>query len=392
MHTLGRTVGRPAGGDLFEQIPTAVVVLFTLLLPGQHRTTRAGIRCGRARRNATGDTAAVQAPTVGCPIGIGLRRGVWQRHLGLRETLKIAVVVVGVIVVILVAPIVALALAMTTARGLGTRNARVDVAQEILVAPGRTDPIGGRCAALHDLAAPVFVVGGATDIRRVLDAHAREAGTIQRVVIVGPAIGPPGIAMGLHPGNTLVPPSSIVEIGDVVLVEALRPEVTRPGRTAVAGSGPIGTTVRRGGRVAEQVGVVLPFLGVGDGDHRRVETGAVGALLGDLAQRQIARRAGVLIGIGISHRLRSALVVGENVLMQEVALHLHLDIIEHIGAHDFGRDRATGAGKIRRVIAARGATAAAAATVEQMGNTGAGIKMDIHPGIPGRTGRTGVMT
>jgi dienelactone hydrolase/PAS domain-containing protein len=130
---------------------------------------------------------------------------------------------------------------------------------------------------------------------------------------------------------------------------------------------------------------VLLLLRVLDRDHRRVQAGAVCAFLLDIAQREIACHALVLPGVGFLLRLWPTLVIREEIFMQEVALDLHFDIVQNIGAHHLRGRKPTRPGEIRRIVATGGAATTAAAAIEQTGNALAGIEVDIHVGMPGRT-------
>src|SRR5579883_200386 len=360
-HTRRRTVGGPAPVDLFEQMALAIVVLLLLLAAREHGRQRAAAIAGVAGYHAvgyrTGDAAIGQTPAGRGSIGVDLVRAIGLGHLHLLEALEVAVVVVGEVVIVLVAPVIGLT---TRVAGIGRVRARVggpDAGlQIVLVAPGGADPIGSGGPTGDHHMAPVFVVGPSTGVGRGLRRGASEG-------IVGRAtIDAPGVAVRLFPADALVPTASIVQGGDIEGGPALRPQVANG-----AGARRIGirTTVGVGRGEGEEVGIVLPLLRVADGDHRRIQAGAVGPFLRNLAQRQVASNALALPGGRINHRDGTALVVGEVILVQEVAMDLDLHIVEHIGAHDFGRRQPTGAGEIQRVITAglpRGAVAAA--TVE----------------------------
>ncbi len=201
-----------------------------------------------------------------------------------------------------------------------------------------------------------------------------------------------GIVAPFHPADILVPAPPVVQRADVIGVVGTRPQVTLP--AAVLGRPARGAAVAGRGGQAGRVGVVFVLGRVGDVNDRRVERAAAGAQRFDFGQVEIAGNALGDAGDGfLVNGMGMTLFVGELVLAQQIAVDLHLHVVQSKRVEHFGHRQAPRTGFVDGIVAAIqvGPRPPGTIAVAQPVHIAAGIEDDLDFGIPGGAARGGVV-
>ena len=267
------------------------------------RCSRIGVPVrGRVTGEAgiTVNTARGLAPARRRGKVINLVRLVRIGHLHFGKAGELPIVVIRVVIIVLIAPRVAM-LAITALLC-------PDGGHRVLVAPRRADPIGHlRAPRQHD-PAPVLVIGCPTQARRRLRSRCITGeGIIAHVAM--------RVVVRFLPGEIGVPPHPIVQDIEIQPIITLLPQDALRAVEAWdrRGTGTLGVGAE------ELIDIVLLRTGIAHHRHRSIEGGAIGAQLLDLGQGQIAGHALILPTELINARGGSALIVGEDILPQQVA-------------------------------------------------------------------------